>query len=303
MKNIIKVVLLSLLTVPAFAQQIPFTSQYMFNDYLMNPAVGGSVDYMPISSSIRSQWNGLAGAPQTQTLSAHSKLGKRIGLGGFIFNDVTGPISEKGIQLSYAYHLPLGNDDANLSFGLGAMLFSHSINIAKLKFDEGGDDATSNLVRNSVSPDANFGILYYTEKYKVGISIPQLFQNSVYDDLQDVHANKLVRHYFLHGEYIFNINDEIDIIPSSLIKYVSGAPIQFDINARALYKEKYWLGFSYRDRESVVALAGFQFNAFRLGYSYDITLTDISDYSVGTHELYLALIIGKKDKVEAAKFR
>jgi type IX secretion system PorP/SprF family membrane protein len=301
MKNIVKVVLLSLLSVQAFAQQMPFTSQYMFNDYILNPAVGGSLDYIPISSSIRSQWSGLDGAPKTQTISAHTKLGNRVGIGGFLFNDVTGPVSEKGVQLSYAYHLPMPND-ANLSFGLGAMLFLHSLDVDKLTFEEGVDQATQNMDNSSFSPDANFGILYYTEKYKVGISIPQLFQNKVYENDQSGNLNSLVRHYFLHGEYVFKINDNFDLIPSSLIKYVTGAPIQFDINTRALYKQKYWVGFSYRDRESVVALIGLEYNSFRLGYSFDITLTDISQYSSGTHEIYLAYILGKKDKVEAASF-
>jgi type IX secretion system PorP/SprF family membrane protein len=290
-----------LLTAPAMAQQLPFTSQYMFNDYVLNPAVGGSFDYMPISTSIRSQWSGLDGAPKTQTVSAHKKIGERVGLGGFLFNDVTGPVSEKGLQLSYAYHLPMKNE-AHLSFGLGAMLFVHSLDVNQLKFEEENDVATQNLSNNSFSPDANFGLLYYTDKYKVGISIPQLFQNSVFENEQNDKLNNLVRHYFLHGEYVFNINDDIDIIPSSLIKYVTGAPMQFDMNARVLYKDKYWLGFSYRDRESVVALIGLEYKDFRFGYSYDITLTDIRSYSSGTHELFLSYIIGRKAPVEAAKF-
>ncbi|MDB4533888.1 type IX secretion system membrane protein PorP/SprF [Vicingaceae bacterium] len=301
MKNIFKLFILMLLTAPAMAQQLPFTSQYMFNDYVLNPAVGGSFDYMPISTSIRSQWSGLDGAPKTQTVSAHKKIGERVGLGGFLFNDVTGPVSEKGLQLSYAYHLPMKNE-AHLSFGLGAMLFVHSLDVNQLKFEEENDVATQNLSNNSFSPDANFGLLYYTDKYKVGISIPQLFQNSVFENEQNDKLNNLVRHYFLHGEYVFNINDDIDIIPSSLIKYVTGAPMQFDMNARVLYKGKYWLGFSYRDRESVVALIGLEYKDFRFGYSYDITLTDIRSYSSGTHELFLSYIIGRKTPVEAAKF-
>jgi len=301
MKNIFRIALLSLLTAPVFAQQLPFTSQYMFNDYLMNPAVGGSLDYMPISTSIRSQWTGLDGAPKTQTLSAHKKFGERMGLGAFLFNDVTGPISEKGLQLSYAYHLPMAND-AKISFGLGAMLFLHSIDVNQLEFDEAEDQITQSLGGNSFSPDANFGILYYTDKYKVGISIPQLLQNSVYKNDENEKLNSLVRHYYLHGEYIFNINDDFDVIPSTLIKYVTGAPVQFDVNVRGLYKKKYWLGLSYRDRESVVALLGMEWKSFRLGYSYDITLSDIKTYSSGSHELHLTYIFGRKEQEKAARF-
>lgn len=301
MKNIFTIALLSLIATPVFAQQLPFTSQYMFNDYLMNPAVGGSLDYMPISTSIRSQWAGLDGAPKTQTLSAHKRFGERMGLGAFLFNDATGPISEKGLQLSYAYHLPMTND-ARISFGLGAMLFLHSFDINQLQFDEPEDQTTQALNGNSFSPDVNFGILYYTDQYKVGISISQLLQSSTYKDDENEKLNSLARHYYLHGEYIFNIDNDFDVIPSALIKYVTGAPIQFDVNFRGLYKKKYWLGLSYRDRESIVTLIGMEWKTLRLGYSYDITLSDINNYSSGSHELNLTYIFGKKENETTSSF-
>ena len=291
-----------LLSAPLLGQQLPFASQYMFNDYILNPAVGGSLDYMPISLSIRSQWTGLKDAPKTQTLSAHKKFGNRVGLGAYLFNDVTGPISEKGLQLSYAYHLPMQNN-THLSFGLGAMLFAHSLKVNQLQFEEEDDDViSSNMSDNTFSPDANFGVLYYSDKFKVGLSIPQLFQTKVYKNELDEKLNSLVRHYFLPGEYTFNINEELDIVPSLLIKYVSGAPLQFDVNARLLYKKKYWLGFSYRDRESIVALLGLEFKDLKFGYSYDITLTDIRAHSSGSHELFLSYIFGKKSSTDAVKF-
>ena len=77
MKNILVAISLAFMVTGVYAQQLPFTSQYMFNDYLINPAVGGSLDHMPITLSVRSQWAGLEGSPKTQFFSAHSKLGKK----------------------------------------------------------------------------------------------------------------------------------------------------------------------------------------------------------------------------------
>ncbi len=284
------------------AQQLPFTSQYMFNDYLINPAVGGSLNYMPIALSVRSQWAGLEGAPKTQFFSAHSKLGDKIGVGGYVFKDVSGPISEQGIQFSYSYHLKVG-DESNLSFGLGGMLFSHSISRSKLKFDEPDDMALNNIQQTAVSPDASFGILYYNENYKVGVSVPQIFQNNLYDNVTNDNQNTLVRHYFVHGEVIFDVSDDFDVAPGLLTKIVSGAPMQFDVNVKGIYQKKYWLGLSYRHEESVVAMLGLAYKKLQFGYSYDFTMTDIKDYSSGTHELYLGLIIGKKEEVSTAKFQ
>ena len=84
--------------------------------------------------------------------------------------------------------------------------FFHDINRSVLRPEEGDDDALNSLKINEVSPDINFGILYYTDKYKVGLSSPQLLQNKIYGSINGVENNKLARHYYLFGEYKFEIN-------------------------------------------------------------------------------------------------
>jgi len=291
-----------LISVGAYAQQLPITSQYIFNDYLINPAVGGSEDYTPIALSIRSQWSGLKNAPETQFLSGHTKLGEKVGVGGYIINDQTGPVNEIGAQISYSYHLTI-TENSKLSFGIGGMFFNHSINRSKLNFDEPGDAALDNIGRNSISPDASFGILYYSKKYKIGLSVPQIFQSSMYDKSTITKPNRLVRHYFLYGEYNFTINDNFDVQPSSLVKYVVAAPVQIDINVKGIYQQKYWIGFSYRYQTSFVTMIGMDYNQFKFGYSYDYTLTDIKNFSNGTHEIYLSYILNKKRATARAKFQ
>ena len=283
------------------AQQIPLTSQYMFNGFLLNPAEAGTKDYVPVSLSVRKQWAGLEGSPETQFFSIHTKLGKKMGVGGYVYRDQTGPLYEQGIQLAYAYHLSV-KDDAKLSFSLAGSLFFHDINRSVLRPEEGDDDALNSLKINEVSPDINFGILYYTDKYKVGLSSPQLLQNKIYGSINGVENNKLARHYYLFGEYKFEINDKIAVVPSTLVKYVSGAPFQFDLNVRGIYNQKYWLGVSYRHSNAIVALAGLNYKNLSFGYAYDYTLTDINSYSSGGHELFLALKIVKKKEVSSKKF-
>jgi len=301
MKNILRLIVFVCFVNTISAQQIPLTSQYMFNNYLLNPAEAGSVDYMPISLSARAQWNGIEGAPKTQFFSAHSKLGQKMGIGGFVYRDETGPINEQGVQLSYAYHLSL-NDDAKISFSLAGQLFFHGINRAYLRPDEGDDAALNTLKVNAISPDINFGILYYTDKYKVGLSSPQLLQNSIYSSTEDIDSPKLARHYYLYGEYEFGMNDKIDLVPSTLVKYVAGAPFQFDINVKALYNKKYWIGASYRYNNAVVGMLGLNWKNLSFGYSYDYNLTDIADYSAGAHEIFLTYKLMKKKGEEAKRF-
>tara|TARA_B100000809_G_C15111848_1_gene520908 strand:- start:365 stop:1273 length:909 start_codon:yes stop_codon:yes gene_type:complete len=301
MKNIVKIVVLFFFVTNAFAQQVPITSQYMFNNYLLNPAEAGSVDYIKASISARAQWTGLEGSPKTQFFSMESKLGEKMGIGGYVYKDETGPISEQGIQLSYAYHLKV-SDAAKISFSLAGMLFSHDMNKALLQAEEYDDDALNSIKLTSMSPDINFGIMYYTDKYKVGISSPQLLQNKKYASYSDTNNNVLARHYYLHGEYKFNVSDKISVVPSTLVKYVSGAPFQFDINARGVYDEKYWLGVSYRHSNAVVILAGLNYKNLSFGYAYDFTMTDMNSYSNGGHEVFLSLKLFKKATVSSKKF-
>ncbi len=302
MKYILRVFILVCFANAVSAQQIPLTSQYMFNDYLLNPAVAGSSDFLTASISARSQWTGLQGAPKTQFFSMHTKVGEKMGVGGYVFNDVTGPVSERGVQLSYAYHLKVG-DKSNVSFSLAGMFFFHDVNQAYLKAEEGDDQALTTMKINSFSPDINFGILYYNDKLKLGLSAPQLLQNNIYGTTADENLNNLVRHYYFFGEYKIDAGDKIAIIPSTLVKYVQGAPFQFDLNTRLLYDEKYWLGVSYRYNNSVAALVGLNYKNFSFGYSYDYALTDIKDYSSGGHEIFLSMkLFEKKAPTTNAKF-
>ena len=302
MKNILRVIVFICFANAASAQQIPLTSQYMFNDYLLNPAIAGSTDYTQVSLSARAQWTGLDGAPKTQFFSAQTKIGEKMGIGGFVYNDETGPIKETGIQLSYAYHLSI-SDNSKLSFSLAGLFASHYISRASVRPEETGDEALSNLKINASASDINFGILYYSEKYKIGLSSPQLLQNKLYGgSSKGENLSKLVRHYNLFGEYQFDINDDFAVVPSTLFKYVQGAPFQVDINARGVYKQKYWLGVSYRYNNAIAAMIGLNYRNLSFGYSYDYTLTDINSYSTGGHEIFLSLKVFKKVEESSKKF-
>ena len=301
MKNILRIILFVCIANVVSAQQIPLTSQYMFNNYLLNPAEAGSVDYIPITLSARAQWNGIKGAPKTEFFSAHSKLGANNGVGGYVYNDETGPISQKGIQLSYAYHLSI-NDEEKISFGLAGLLFSHDINSAYLHPGEEDDELLNTLKSNVVSSDINFGIMYYTDKYKVGFSALQLLENKLYSSTTNLSDQKSARHYYLSGEYSFEMNDKIDLVPSTLVKYVAGAPFQFDVNVKALYIKEYWIGVSYRHSNAVVAMLGLNMENFSFGYAYDYSITDIADYSGSAHEIFLTYRLMKKKKISAKIF-
>ena len=86
------------------AQQLPMYSQYITNDFVLNPAIAGSKPYFPLQINSRTQWPGLGKiAPKTNTLSFHMPIAyESIGIGALVMQDETGPYSQIGLTLSFA---------------------------------------------------------------------------------------------------------------------------------------------------------------------------------------------------------
>lgn len=78
MKRIVFFIVGLLLPVLGFSQQIPMYSQYIWNAYLINPAIGGAENFLEVKAGYRSQWVGLEGAPQTLFITANTQLGKKV---------------------------------------------------------------------------------------------------------------------------------------------------------------------------------------------------------------------------------
>ena len=298
MKRILSILVLLFAMNVVDAQQLSLTSQYMMNHYILNPAIAGTENFIPINLNIRNQWVNIKGAPVTQSLSAHGYLGSNLGFGGVFFNDVTGPTRRTGASISLAYHVRLNKDyTRKLSFGLGAVFFQHYINRELLTTDVPEDMTILEGFNNQFCPDANFGIYFsQTDKFYVGFSIMNLLE--VKKDLFSLSnkiKNPIERTYYFNAGYRFKLGDNFGFEPSMLMQFQEQSPMQFDFNGRFGYKNMIWLGGSYRLKDAAVAMFSIDFKKFALGYSYDITLSEIKKHSYGSHEINLVYRIFKKD--------
>lgn len=284
-----------------FSQQLPLFSQYMFNDFVLNPAIAGSRDNMDIRLTYRNQWTGFEGAPETETLSFHTRLKEtNNSLGGMVFNDVTGPSRRTGINLAYAYRLLLFNK-VNASFGLSGGVFQYQVDGSKMTTAEPNDNAVPLTSENIIVPDASFGVYLYTDDYYAGFSVPQLFETkAAFSDAGGDQIGSLARHYTFLGGFYFKANATLSIEPSVLVKAVKASPIQIDINSKFHFQNKFWLGLSYRTGDAFAVLAGLKIkNRFHLGYSYDLTLTELRFHSGGSHEIMLGYHLFKEKSPDA----
>jgi type IX secretion system PorP/SprF family membrane protein len=290
------------------AQQLPHYSNYMLNDYPMNPAVGGSNPYFEGMSNNRYQWIGLTDAPRTYMLSVNGPMkNQKMGLGGLLFTDIVGPTRRTGFYLSYAYHLKVA-EKVRVSLGISAGLLQFMVDGSKITLHDPHDNVISGGVEQTLIPDFGAGVYAYStdKKWYVGASVPQLMQNRVkFYDYTYTGLSRLATHYYVTGGYKFNLGSSFKVEPSACLKFVTPAPFQFDLGLRAIYKDKIWVGGAYRHLDAVSVLVGFIMQEnLTLAYSYDFTMTNIKKYSTGTHELMIGIKFHKTpEKASAAKMK
>lgn len=287
----------------AEAQHLPLFSQYFFNDFAINPAVAGSNDWYDVRSNHRYQWAGITDSPRTFTLSMNGpSKNKKMGYGGYVYTDNVGPTRRTGFQVAYSYHLKI-NTEIKLSFALSGGLLQYAVDGSKITTHDPGDAVISTGYQSSLVADFKFGFYLYSKKFWVGGSVPQLLSNKLFFfDSQQFSASQLWFHYNLSAGYTFDINDDFQIQPSFLVKYVKHIPMQLDAMARAIYKEQVWLGVSYRTMDAISVMAGYTYrNNLSIGYAYDLTQSNIKNYSSGTHELMLGIRFIQKTNNKGGK--
>lgn len=272
----------------AFSQQLPLYSQYMFNPVLLNPAVTGSHDNIPIRLTVRQQWVGIDKAPSTQAISGHMRLkNETMGVGGIIYADSFGPETKIGIQGNYSYILPVMDNDAHLAFGLSFQVFQYSMNYNNMVSIDDNDPALNYSIEKSWVPDSDFGLYFYSENYYAGLSVNQLIETSLKIGGAEIDRNTLVRHYNFMGGYKFKLENDFAIEPSCLVKGTFETPLQVDVNLKGIYQDNYWLAFSYRTSGDVIAMLGLKVEDFTFGFGYDYSVSALSSYQNGSFELML----------------
>ncbi len=272
-------------------------SQYMFNTLAINPAYAGSREVLSITALNRSQWVGVPGAPQTQTISAHAPvLGKSIGLGVQVYNDKIGITKTTGANFSYAYRIFMGK--GLLSLGVQAGFASFRADYSLVELNTGVVDPNFAQPISKILPNFGTGFYYTNRKFYIGMSVPHLLKNTLNKsgfDLTGSFGARQAMQFFLASGYSFDISPEYCIKPSILIKEVKGAPIQMDLSANFWIQDKFAIGLSYRTAADIVAMLEVQATPLlRVGYAYDYGVSKFSKYNNGSHELMIRYEFGRE---------
>tara|TARA_R110002096_G_scaffold84978_1_gene195839 strand:- start:130 stop:1131 length:1002 start_codon:yes stop_codon:yes gene_type:complete len=283
-------------------QQDPQYTQYMFNTMSINPGYAGSKGDLSITALGRSQWVGLSGSPETQTLSFHSPLGySGVGIGMNIVNDKLGPSQEVYFDANVSYTIKT-SEEGNLAFGLRFGGKALSLDWSKGRYQNPADVVFNQDINNKFLPTLGAGLYYYTEKWYLGFSVPNFLRTNYYDDkIESLAANRL--HYFLIAGYVFNLSEDLKFKPAVLSKVVVGAPLSLDVSANFLFNEKFNLGIAYRWDDSISSIVGLQItDKLNIGYAYDLTTSNYRNYNSGTHEVVLTFDVLKSPKLKSPRF-
>jgi type IX secretion system PorP/SprF family membrane protein len=328
MKKIMTLCFVVAAGIQTMAQQKPHYTQYILNQYILNPALTGIENYTDIKVSHRQQWAGIDGAPVTTYLTAHTPLGKKDykttatsfsmpgenprgkrywedytaaephhGIGLQLINDKTGPLGTFSAYATYAYHIGI-SPRTSIAAGFGAGFSRIGLQTDKLQFATPVDPAvyTSGTI-GKWKPDVSAGLYLYSADYFVGLSAQQIIPQKIdfVENTVKQTGGRLVPHVFATAGYRFLLDEDFNVIPSVLVKYLNPLPVQIDINGKLLYRDFLWVGASYRVKYGFAGMLGMNIsNTVHVGYSYDYTTTALNNYSHGTHEFLLGFTIGNK---------
>jgi len=312
LKNIIITFCSILLYSCCFGQQSPYYTQYILNNFLINPAVAGMDNYTDIKASHRVQWEGLQDAPVTTYLTVNGPVKRKLydvdretptsvypsgrnpmlggdsyqppdehsGIGLTMMNDATGPLNRFSVAGAYSYHLNLTRT-SNLALGVSAGFSQLSLDPSKLNFATSNDPAvganTSGLL-SKLNPDLSVGLWLYSKNYFIGLAANQIIPDKIYFSSYSS-QNPLVTtkgtvtpNIFAQAGYKCAVNEDLTFMPSVLVKYISPLPISFDINAKLEYQNMMWVGASYRYQDGYAAMLGINLN-YRFNLGYSYSYT------------------------------
>jgi type IX secretion system PorP/SprF family membrane protein len=205
-----------------------------------------------------------------------------------LINDKTGYESLTYIYTDFSYTIQ-ANEDVDVSFGLKAGVTTYKLASELYNSVFTGGDQYFNDRLDRLNPNIGAGILFHSDKWYAGLSMPKLINHDL-NDASDYKALERVHYYMIAG-YVFDLSESVKFKPSTMVKYTKGAPVSTDLTANFLFNEKFWLGGSYRingEQGAFGALADFQVtDQFRVGYTYEIPTGEIRPYTSGSHEILL----------------
>lgn len=309
----------------AGAQDVGF-SQFYANPLYLNPGFAGSAIAPRIALTYRAQWPGLVSAFTTVSASYDQYVDDlHGGVGAIVMTDRQGDhgaLSTSMLGLMYAFRFQLSRD-IFISAGLQASLVNNALNWSSyMRFPDQidrelgfsystGATPPDNLSRWSA--DFNAGVLVSGSQWYAGLSAAHLTQPNQAFYSEDRVPMKIT----LHGGGFINVSEEARrqssiglgtpvISPNIVYQYQGG----FHYFNYGLYLDwmPFLVGVWFRhgtiNSDAFIFQVGLQQDYYKIGYSYDVTVSKLANSTAGAHEVTLGLMLPvpeHKKKVKAIR--
>lgn len=276
-----------------FAQQDPLYTQYMDNLLVINPGFAGTKGIGNLLLVARNQWVSFDGAPATRSLAYNTAVdNKNIGFGMSFLSDRVGPMKQTGFYVDYSYHLQL-TSNLKLGMGLKGGVSFYRANLTDLVTID-PDPIFDNDIYENFLPNVGVGFFLFSDDTYFGLSVPRLIENKITrETISTEYINKQQLHLYFVGGHQFDLSEDFQLKTSGLFKWVRNAPVSFDVTAMAGFREKFWIGGMYRFDAAYGIITQFKaLPSLTIGYSYDVTITELNGYQNGSHEIMLSYNFG-----------
>lgn len=300
--------LLLLVVLKGYSQELnlPVFTQYLAdNNFVVSPTYAGIGDNLKIRANGLTQWAGVEGAPDNQSLYGDFRIGDRSGIGLSLYNDKNGFTTQTGVKFSFAHHLILDYYSKQyLSFGISYNINNFRIDISK--FDGGTENPTLDPFvtddRRTSNNNFDVGVLYRNKGFFLSFNANNIIDKNLDKSIR-VAEPRLLLNYQVYSGYTFKgpKNSGLEYEPSIYYQMFSSdnrssTDMSFKVRKYNRNEDYLWAGVSYRflnDQPfaplNVGPMVGFQKSMFYFGYAYQITTNQIANYSSGTHVVTIGL--------------
>ncbi|MDF2436929.1 MAG: Bacteroidetes-specific putative rane protein [Bacteroidota bacterium] len=272
-----------------YSQQNVQYTQFMLNDYGLNPGVTGNSRGIMFMVGRRVQWSGFENAPETNFASVTYAFGKKgykrywHGVGAYIEQDKTGIFSNKAVAGSYAIHLK-ASSKYYLGFGISAGLKSFA---ATNSIYNSEDPALMNRENKVVIPEITPGLFLYSKKLFAGISVRNLYGNRLKQGDRTIGTgSRLVPvTYFSVGRKFVSPGYDFIFVPALQVQTTISLPVA-NFNCMVYYRKRVGLGVTYRMHDAVCAMVQFRiFSNIVVGFAYDYTISKFKAAKANSTEI------------------
>ncbi|MBN1415699.1 MAG: PorP/SprF family type IX secretion system membrane protein [Bacteroidales bacterium] len=291
------------------AQVSPVYTKHYNYEAFVNPAITGRDKYPLVCISHKRNWLGTKHTPNTTCAGGSFRIGEfdfytptkmlnksgffsrdRMGMGGFLMLEQNGPLMQFYSSVNYAYFVPLNaNHTTELSFGLSAQLQHASVNEDMLDPNDPGDPELADLNNLPYIADGGFGVYFHTGQFHAGASVNELFHNASPLDDERYFSNSM--DFSFQTGYKFYLK-YFDFEPSVFIAKIDKDPLYHYAQVKFFYRNYNWLALAYKSTRSVTISIGLRVRRWHLAYGYEQSISRLSNYFSGSHEIMLGLNIG-----------